>query len=186
MNYKNIVHKNLILGAVFLSLVAVVATPVAFAENDNGTNKVEKKAVQFEKKLEKFEDQLEHAWQYNDGRRAVTMQADGSFRVSGVVVKSVNADGKKITVEFFGFTREVSVAEARFIGGGQTITLADVKEGDNLTARGRFDAAAKIIHVKEVHDLSYNARRSGDIQARIQELLEMIRQLQERIKNLRQ
>lgn len=179
-------HKNLILGAVFLSLVAMVAAPAVFAENDGSTNKVEKKTVQLEKKLEKFEDQLDHAWQFNDGRRAVTMQADGSFRVSGVVVKSVNVDGKKITVEFFGFTREVSVAEARFIGGGQTITLADVKEGDNLTARGRFDVATKVIHVAEIHDLTYKTRRSGDIQARIQELLEMIRQLQERVKNLRQ
>ena len=88
-------------------------------------------------------------------------------------------------VEFFGFTREVSVAGARLIGGGKSVTLADFQTGDMLTGKGTFNPTTRAISVQEVHNLSYRNRASADINARIQALLEMIRKLQEQIQTLR-
>lgn len=173
-------------------LVSVVGIGV-YAENDDNTmmhsmdKKVEKRLDQVEKHLESFENKIESAWMVNDGnKRAVTMQGDGSYRVSGVKVVSVNASGNMLTVEFFGFTREVSVAGARLIGGGKHITLADFQAGDILTGKGTFNQTTRAIGVQEVHNLSYRNRASTDINNRIQALLEMIRKLQEQIKAMRQ
>ena len=187
-------HKNqkIILGLLLAVFVSISAAAV-YAENDDDSpmgnrmeKKMEKTVNQMEKKLETFESRLENAWGLNDGnKRAVTMQHDGTYRVSGVEVKSVNASAQTLTVEFFGFTREVSVAGAKLIGGGRTITLADFQVGDKLTAKGMFDTATRAIKVYEVHNTSYRNRASGDIQARIQELLEMIRKLQEQIRTMR-
>ena len=170
-----------------MAIAAMGMAPFVFAEhgNESTSEHAEKKITQMEKKLDRFEDRLEDAWKYNDGRSAVVMHANGDFRISGVKVKSVNADGKKITVEFFGFSREVSVDGTRLIGAGKAITLADFKEGDMLTGSGNFNAATRTISVREVHNLSYRTRQSTDIEARIKELLEMIRQLQEKIRSLR-
>lgn len=163
--------------ALFVSVSAVAV----YADHDDDSSM----GNHMEKKMETFESRLENAWGFNDGnKRAVTMQHNGTYRVSGVEVKSVNASAQTLTVEFFGFTREVSVVGARLIGGGRTITLADFQAGDKLTAKGTFDTATRVIKVHEVHNTSYRNRATGDIQARIQELLEMIRKLQEQIRNL--
>lgn len=170
-----------IMVAVFISTVGV-----GVYADDNNEKKVEKQFDKVEKKLESFESRLENAWGLNDGnKRAVTMQGDGSYRVSGVKVVSVNVSGNMLTVEFFGFTREVSVAGARIIGGGKQITLADFQAGDILTGKGTFNQTTRAIGVQEVHNLSYRNRASTDINNRIQALLDMIRKLQEQIQALR-
>ncbi len=171
-------------------MLSAVAISVYADDDDNSMGhmgkKVEKQLDKAEKKLDSFESRLEHAWGLHDGnKRAVTMQSDGSYRVSGVKVVSVNASANALTVEFFGFTREVSVAGARLIGGGKTITLADFQAGDMLTGRGTFNTATRVIAVAEVHNLSYRHRASSDINARIQALLDMIKKLQEQIQSLR-
>src|SRR3989344_72455 len=103
--------QKILLGIMAAVLVSAMGVG-AYA--DNNEKKLDKQLNSVEKKLESFESQIERAWGLHDGhRRSVTMQADGSYHVSGVKVVSVNASGNMLTVEFFGFTREVSVA-----GGG--------------------------------------------------------------------
>lgn len=175
--------QKVLLGVMVALLVSAMGVGV-YADNDD--KKMDKKLDKAEKHLESFESRLENAWGLNDGnKRAVTMQGDGSYRVSGVKVVSVNASANKLTVEFFGFTREVSVADARLIGGGRHITLADFQAGDMLMAKGTFNQSTKVIGVQEVHNLSYRNRASGDINARIQALLDQIKKLQERIAAMR-
>ena len=185
-------HKVLI-GMVVAMLVSLVGVGV-YADHDDDDHgmmnsmspKVDKRLDKVEKQLESFEHKIESAWLVNDGnKRAVTMQGDGSYRVSGVKVVSVNATDNKLTVEFFGFTREVSVAGARLLGGGNHITLADFQAGDMLTGKGTFNQTTRAISVQEVHNLSYRNRASADINARIQALLDMIRKLQEQIQAMR-
>lgn len=184
--------QKVLIGMVVAMLVSVVGVGVYAENDDNATmhsidKKAEKRLDKVEKHLESFENKIESAWSVNDGnKRAIIMQGDGSYRVSGVRVVSVNASGNMLTVEFFGFTREVSVAGARIIGGGKQITLADFQAGDVLMAKGTFNQNPKEIGVQEVHNLSYRNRASSDINARIQALLEMIRKLQEQIKTMRQ
>lgn len=183
---------KILLGALLAVLISTVAI-VAYAEDDDEDRKMdrmekkmEKSVNQMERKLESFEGRIEHAWGLNDGnKRAVTMQHDGTYRVGGVEVKAVNASSQMLTVEFFGFTRDVSVTGAKLIGGGRTITLADFQVGDKLMGRGSFNPTTRAITVHEVHNLSYRNRASSDIQARIQELLDMIRKLQEQIQSLK-
>ena len=175
--------QKILLGIMAAVLVSAMGVG-AYA--DNNEKKLDKQLNSVEKKLESFESQIERAWGLHDGhRRSVTMQADGSYHVSGVKVVSVNASGNMLTVEFFGFTREVSVAGARLIGGGKLITIADFQAGDILTGKGTFNQTTRAIGVQEVHNLSYHNRVSTDINNRIQALLEQIRKLQEQIKALR-
>lgn len=171
---------KILFGALLAVFVSVAAVAV-YADNDDMAP-----GDHMEKRLETFESRMEHAWGLQDGnKRAVTMQHDGTYHVSGVEVKAINTSSQMLTVEFFGFTREVSVAGAKLIGGGKTITLADFQIGDKLTGKGTFDPATRAIGVREVHNMTYRNRASTDIQARIQELLEMIRQLQEKIRSMR-
>ena len=171
------------MGVIVAFLVAAMGVGV-YA--DNNDDKADKKLDKLEKQLDSFENRIENAWGLNDGnKRAVTMQGDGSYRVSGVKVVSVNASGNMLMVEFFGFTREVSVAGARLIGGGKNITLADFKAGDILTGKGTFNQSTKAIGVQEIRNLSYRNRVSDDINSRIQALLDQIKKLQERIATLR-
>ena len=113
------------------------------------------------------------------------MQSDGSYRVSGVKVVSVNASGNMLTVEFFGFTREVSVAGAWLISGSKHLTLADFQAGDILMGKGTFNQTTRAIGVREVYNLSYRHRLSSDLNSRIQGLLDQIKKLQERIEAMR-
>ena len=175
--------QKILLGIMAAVLVSAMGVGV-YADNDE--KKVEKQLDKTEKQLESFESRLENAWGLNDGnKRAVTMQGDGSYRVSGVKVVSVNASGNMLMVEFFGFTREVGVAGARLIGGGRSITLADFQAGDVLTGKGTFNQTTRTIGVQEVHNLSYRNRASTDINNRIQALLDQIKKLQERIEAMR-
>lgn len=192
--YKNMITQKtakIIVGTLVLGIVSLGGV-AAYAERDDDRRveqvekKIEKTLNQAERKLETFESRMDSAWGlHDDNKRAVTMQHDGTYRVSGVEVKSVNASAQTLTVEFFGFTREVSVAGAKLIGGGKTITLADFQVGDKLTGAGSFNPTTRAITVREVHNLSYRNRASSDIQTRIQELLEMVRKLQEQLQSLR-
>lgn len=174
-------------------LAAAGSASFVYADNDNaysGTaahieKRLDKQIDHVEKTMGRFEDTVEKAWTVNVGERAVTMHGNGNFRVSGVKVNSVNASGNMLNVEFFGFNRDVSVAGAKFIGGGKTITLADFQAGDMLSGNGNFNSSTKVLTVNEVHNLSYRNRASGDLQLRINELLNLVKKLQEQLNALR-
>lgn len=118
--------------------------------------------------------------------RSVTMKANGDFIVSGVVVNSVSSSTDTINVRFYGFDRDINVAGAKIIGGGQRITIADFNPGDVLFGRGNYNESTRVITVSEIKNLSYRTRHVTSIQARIQELLDLVRQLQEKLKKLTQ
>lgn len=184
--------RNKILMAVAIAILAAAGS-ASFVHAEQGysgtANMVEKRLDKqidhVEKTVGRFEDTVEKAWTVNVGERAVTMHANGNFRVSGVKVNSVNASGNMLNVEFFGFNRDVSVAGAKFIGGGKTITLADFQAGDMLSGNGNFNSSTKVLTVNEVHNLSYRNRASGDLQLRINELLNLVKKLQEQLNALR-
>ena len=179
--------RNKLFMAAAIAALLVGSAPLVYAENstDHMEKKFDKQMMGVEKTLGRFEDQINKAWEVNMGERAVSMQANGNFNVSGVKVNSVNASGNMLNVEFFGFNRDVNVAGAKLIGGGKTITLADFQAGDMLRARGNFNASTKTISVHEIHNLSHNNRASGNIQTRINELLELVRKLQTQLAELR-
>jgi len=113
---------------------------------------------------------------------AVTIRANGDFRVSGVSVNSVNSSTNVINVSFFGFTRDVNVSGAKIFGGGQEISLGDIQAGDKLNASGNYNVTTRAITVYEIKNVTMR-KNTLDIQARIQQLLEMIQKLQEQLRS---
>ena len=112
---------------------------------------------------------------------AVTIRANGDFRVSGVTVNSASSSTNVINVSFFGFTRDVNVSGAKIFGGGKEISLGDVQAGDKLNASGNYNVTTRAITVYEIKDVTMR-KNVLDIQARIQQLLEMIQKLQDQIR----
>ncbi|MEW5907809.1 MAG: hypothetical protein AB1643_01330 [Patescibacteria group bacterium] len=122
----------------------------------------------------------------SDESRSVTMKFNGNFIVSGVVVNSVSTSTNTLNVKFYGFNHDVNVSGAKIIGGGQRITLDDFKPGDVLSGKGNFNENTRVIVVSKINNLSFRGRATSSIQARIQELLNLIRQLEEKLKKIGQ
>ena len=116
------------------------------------------------------------------GEAAVTIRANGDFRVSGVTVNSASSSSNVINVSFFGFTRDVNVSGAKIFGGGKEISLGDIQAGDKLNAFGNYNVSTRAITVYEIKNVTMR-KNTSDIQARIQQLLEMIQKLQEQIRS---
>lgn len=163
----------------FAALMGVIALgitlslPVSAAEKASST-----KVTGVQKKLAAFEFKI------SDNERSVAMKVNGEFRVSGVKVNSVDTAANTVNVTFYGFTRNVNVSGANFIGGGKDITLADVKAGDILNAVGKYDETTRTITVSQIHDVSFNSSSAADtskIQAKIQELLKMVEALKAKL-----
>ena len=134
-------------------------------------------------------NRLEDAFNYflsDDVNRGVIVRDNGDFRVRGAVVNSISEANNTVNVTFYGFTRDVSLAGAKLIGGGSEIKLSDFRTGDKLAAHGNFNELTKSLTIKEVHNISYNRGvRTGDIEKRINELLKMIEELKAKLNGLR-
>lgn len=176
--------KFLQIGSVLSVLALALAITVpASAESEKSAKGLEKALQAVQKAETKLSNNLEKAWKIGDNENSVMIRADGEFRVHGVKVNSVSASSSMLNVSLFGFSRDVNVAGAKLIGGGQAISLSEFKAGDVLAATGRFDAQAKAITVSEINNLS-SRKDTSAIESRIEELLKMVRRLQEQLKNI--
>lgn len=117
-------------------------------------------------------------------RESAMIKPNGDFRITGVVVNSVVSSTNMLNGSLFGLSRDVSVSGAQIFGAGGPISLGDIMPGDKLVATGNFNRDTRAITVKQIHDLSSTGRSSTDIQAKIQSLIEIVRQLQEQLKAL--
>jgi len=118
-------------------------------------------------------------------QESVVMRQDGSFRVTGVTVNSVNASANTVNVNFYGFNRDVSLAGAEIAGSGKTaINISDIKAGDKLSARGTFNKSTKVIAVSKVYDVtSQKSADTSKIQSKIDELLQLLEKLRAQLKS---
>lgn len=176
---KKLLQIGSVLGVIALALVLVIPFG-ASAESDKPAKGLEKATQAIQKMDAKLSGDLEKAWKIGDNEHSVMIRANGEFRVHGAKVNSVS--DSVLNVSLFGFSRDVNVAGAKLIGGGNALSLADFKAGDVLVATGKFDAQAKTITVSEIHNLSFR-KDTSTIEARIAELLKMVRQLQNQLKN---
>ncbi len=112
---------------------------------------------------------------------SASLKADGSFTVTGVKVNAVDAASNSATVTLYGFTHTVNLSGAAITGGGRMITLADIQPGDTLSGSGTFDEATHAITVSSVNDLSYASQNTANIQAQIQQLLQLLQKLQAQV-----
>ncbi len=117
-------------------------------------------------------------------RQSAVIRPNGDFQVTGVTANSVSTSDNTVNVTFYGFTRTVSVAGATFRAGGRTIALSDIQAGDKLTAKGNWNETTHAVTVSQVEDISARVRNTSDLQVQINNLLELVRQLQERLRAL--
>ena len=110
---------------------------------------------------------------------SVSIDPSGHFTVTGVTVDSVDTGANTLTVSLYGFTRTVSVAGAVISGAGQAnLSLSNIQAGDVLSGTGTFDPTSHAITVTTVVDTSYAVRNTANIQAQINQLMQLVQQLQ--------
>ncbi len=127
------------------------------------------------------ESEQQQTQQMQQTQPSVSLNANGNFTVTGVAVNSVDAASNSITVTFYGFTRTINVAGAAITGGSQTIALGSIQPGDVLSGTGNFDAATHTLTVSSIIDTSYAVRNTANIQAQINQLMQLVQQLQARL-----
>lgn len=120
----------------------------------------------------------------DDTKTSAEIDANGNFKVTGVTVNSVSSSTNMINVSFFGFTQDVNLAGARLIGAGNAISVGDIQPGDVLSGHGNWNASTKTLTVSQIRDVSYQARHASDVQSRIQQLWNLIKQLQDQLKGM--
>ena len=156
-------------------------------------DKIEKKLERTGEKMEQMMGKFKDVKGQGEGlvlrryhqEESVIIRPDGSFRVSGAVVNSVNVTAKIINASLYGLSRDVYVGDAKFYGGRNTITLEDIKMGDKLVAIGTFDKATKTIKPTEINDISYKSAETTNIERRIQELMKMLEELRAKLQGIR-
>lgn len=120
-----------------------------------------------------------------DTQESISVRPNGDFQITGVTVVSVDASGTTITGTLFGITRTVNVSGAVLMGGRAIISLGDIKSGDKLSADGNFNESTKTVMVKHINDVSYKKTQdASNLQARIQQLLDLVAKLQAQLQGL--
>lgn len=129
---------------------------------------------------------------------SLKIKDNGEFRAKEVPVKAVNTSNNTITVNLFGSDRILSVAGATLLSrDGQPIALSAIKVGDISRLRGTFNSTANTVTLTRVDDRSLRLLSDADdrdirdlsnadisfIQARIQALRDLIRELENMIAN---
>lgn len=117
------------------------------------------------------------------GLESAVLRPNGDFRVTGVTVNSVSSTTNSINVSFYGFTRDVNIGNAKITGGGKNLSINDIVAGDKISATGTYDKNTRVITVKKIFIINYKNR--SDKEKRIQELMDQIKKLQERLEKLR-
>ncbi len=118
---------------------------------------------------------------------SVSIDPSGHFTVTGVTVNSVDTGANTLTVSLYGFTRTINVSGAAITGAGQTnLSLSNIQAGDVLSGTGTFDPTSHEITVSTIVDTSYTVRNRANIQAQINQLLQLLQQLQAQVQSQNQ
>jgi hypothetical protein len=168
------------LSAAALMLTASIGSLTAFAKDggENEGNKMMKMSPSF--MMGHGDDEKGKA----TAEESVSINASGDFRVTGVMVNSVNVGANSMNVTFYGFTRDVNVSGAVITGSANL--LAQVVAGDKVSAVGNWNKTTHVLTIKEVRDVTSHAQNgNGDTNQRINQLLEMVRQLQAQLEALK-
>lgn len=114
----------------------------------------------------------------------LTVEPNGKFTASGLVVNSTLTAAGTINVKFFGFNFNIKANGARLEGGSATSTVSEIAVGDRLSVQGSIDQATGVITAEKIVDHSMVTRRTGDIQTRIADLLRLVEQLKEQLRQM--
>jgi hypothetical protein len=119
----------------------------------------------------------------NSTQESASLNMNGDFTVTGVTVNSVNVSGNSVNVTLYGFTRDINVSGATFTGSASS--LADIVAGDKLSATGNWNESTRVFSVKQIKDVTPHGTTTGDQTQRINQLLEIVRQLTAQLQALK-
>src|SRR3989344_3226387 len=177
-------YKTRIISAVAgtaIILSGVSSLPVFADNDDNGNRGKSNAASHLEKNVMRLVDMAESINNFSDRIESANIKPNGEFKLTGA--KAVSVSGNSLTGSLYGLSLTVDVGSAKIGGGNTTIALSDIKAGDVLVVWGTLNKDTQAVTLSRIHDLTYANRGEIDrIQARINELLEMLRKLQEKLK----
>lgn len=115
-------------------------------------------------------------------RETLVVDPNGAFRFTGANLESVS--GTNLNVSLFGISFTVNATSAVILNqtATGTATLADFKVNDKIAAEGTFNRITRAIMATRVFDQTLGTQTVSDIQRRIQELLNLVRQLQDQLR----
>jgi hypothetical protein len=163
-----------------LALIISIGTVFAESENNNKTSDKEYKTTATAITSNSKEKE-NSGYGVSGTEQTATLKPNGDFKVTGVKVNSVSASTNTLNVSLYGISRDINVGNAKISGGSKKITINDIMAGDVLYGSGNYNANTKTATISEITNVTYKTRASSDIQAQINKLLEMIKQLQAQI-----
>lgn len=110
----------------------------------------------------------------------LSVNPSGEFKATGAIVNSNSAG--ILNVKLFGINFNINAINAKIEGGVATTTVANIAVGDKLSISGSIDQGTGAISAKQIVDRTLEAQRTGDIRSRIADLLKLVKQLQEQLK----
>lgn len=110
------------------------------------------------------------------------VEPSGEFKASGVVVNTNS--GGVLNVKLFGINFNINTVNAHIEGGATTTVVSDLAVGDKLSIAGTIDPTTGVISAKQIVDRTLESRRTGDVRSRIAELMRMVEQLQEQLRQM--
>ncbi len=174
---------------IFLASAMIVVVAAAFSvagrnasarDEDNKNNNGQGVMLGVGNLLKKVEDGGRGVIEGNVAGESLSVNFKGDFKANGVVVNSVSTSTNMLNVSLFGFSKDVSLAGAAFLGD---ITVNDIRAGDKIMLSGNFNQTTRVITISRVNDIFAKQRKdsafnAAKIQQRIQELQDLIKRLQ--------
>ncbi len=103
----------------------------------------------------------------------------GQTTLNGGLVSSVT--DQTVSVTIFGLPIKAVVSSNTQVIGMGTSTLSSVKAGDVVDIKGTIDPSSGVINASTFRDRTFQTQNVANIQAQIQQLLALIRQLQAQV-----
>jgi len=167
--------KKLFLPVIIISLVLVGYS--VFAKNEKSENNAIKKLEKAIEKLEKFEIPDVESTKENPSSFFVGPQ--GQVRIiNGTITEIGSTTPATDGVKVWGLNLRVDRSNTKYIPAGTT--ASSLKVGDKVNIKGTINQDTGVISASIVHVLSKPEQTVDELKAKIRELIEKIRELQQK------
>lgn len=117
-----------------------------------------------------------------NGNIRITSANLDSIETSAGTTTATSTPTGRLGISIFGIRLTVDASNARIVNSGATTTLADFRVGNKLSIKGTINSSTGLVSAQLIHNRTLRDRNVEDLQRRIQELLEMVRKLQDELR----
>lgn len=108
--------------------------------------------------------------------QSFSISPEGRVKITGAALNSVASGTMQVAI--WGLNLTIDISHANINAGGQSVQLSDMKNGDKIMVSGTITQGTNVIAAEQVQDRSLNNQRVIDIQNQINQLLQLLRSLQ--------